>query len=347
MDFYRLGVTPWEDSQLLYHALPRLHRAGVLLLTPVQPCISIGYHQDTEREVDLAGAEGKGIPVFRRESGGGAHYFDENRILYQIVLYDDHPLYRENWENLFRILLEPAREACLTLGVPAEFRPVNTVWVLGRRIAGGHLGAVNGAKIFEGYINLDLDISAIARLLDAATDMLQSERRMRHEASATSLRLELGAGLASTQVCAVLEHHLGALLGPLAEQQVDADLRKAVNELRVRLLSRMWLYSRGQRWHIRGGRFRTGILPQQTCYDAPGGQICAAVRIDEDFDKIVSASFSGNFFIYPVEGLHWLENALENAYVSDAKAAIKRVYTSLNLETPGIKPEDWYNAMGI
>ena len=33
MRLYRLGSVSWQDSQLLYHALPRLGREGLILLS--------------------------------------------------------------------------------------------------------------------------------------------------------------------------------------------------------------------------------------------------------------------------------------------------------------------------
>jgi lipoate-protein ligase A len=71
MKLYRLGTVPWADSQLLYHALPRIGREGLNLLSPASPYVCIGYFQDVEQEVDLEYCREHGIPVFRREVGGG------------------------------------------------------------------------------------------------------------------------------------------------------------------------------------------------------------------------------------------------------------------------------------
>ena len=54
MKLYNLGHVPWLDSQLIYHALPRLGMEGLVLLAPSEPYVCIGYHQDAREEVDLA-----------------------------------------------------------------------------------------------------------------------------------------------------------------------------------------------------------------------------------------------------------------------------------------------------
>ena len=80
MKLYRLETVSWQDSQLLYHALPRLGREGLILLSPGSPYVCIGYHQDAAQEVDMEYCREHNIPVFRREVGGGAVYLDGKAI---------------------------------------------------------------------------------------------------------------------------------------------------------------------------------------------------------------------------------------------------------------------------
>ena len=72
MDLYRLGKVPWQESQLIYHALAHLGREALSLVSPARPYVSIGYHQDAEQEVDLEFCKSRDIPIFRRDVGGGA-----------------------------------------------------------------------------------------------------------------------------------------------------------------------------------------------------------------------------------------------------------------------------------
>ena len=50
MHIYDLGSVSWTDSQLIYHALPRLQREALVLLSPASPYVCIGYHQDLEKQ---------------------------------------------------------------------------------------------------------------------------------------------------------------------------------------------------------------------------------------------------------------------------------------------------------
>ena len=94
MKLFHLRRVDWLDSQLIYHALPRTNTEGILILAPKTPYVCIGYHQNLEQEVDLAYCKENGIPVFRREVGGGAVFLDGDQIFYQIVIHKDNPLAR-------------------------------------------------------------------------------------------------------------------------------------------------------------------------------------------------------------------------------------------------------------
>ena len=89
MDLYNLGTVSWLDSQLLYHALAYLGREGLILLQPGSPYVCLGYHQDAAQEIEVDFLTEHGIPIFRREVGGGAVYLDRGQLFYQLFFSDD------------------------------------------------------------------------------------------------------------------------------------------------------------------------------------------------------------------------------------------------------------------
>ncbi|HID94230.1 MAG TPA: lipoate--protein ligase family protein, partial [bacterium (Candidatus Stahlbacteria)] len=85
MQVLSLGKLPGQQSMLIFHALARMGFEGLVVVSPKIPLASVGYFQDAEKEIDLEYCKSKGIPVMRREVGGGATYLDENQVFYQVI----------------------------------------------------------------------------------------------------------------------------------------------------------------------------------------------------------------------------------------------------------------------
>ncbi len=65
------------------------------------------YRQDPAQELDLEHCRRSGLPVFRREVGGGAVYLDRHQLFWQVGLRRDHPLVSLNREASYRRFLAP------------------------------------------------------------------------------------------------------------------------------------------------------------------------------------------------------------------------------------------------
>src|SRR4030042_4481483 len=116
MFLYDLGSVPWDQSQLIYHALPRLGRESLVLLSPADPYVCIGYHQDLSREVDVEFCEANAIPLFWREVGGGGVYLDNDQLFYQLIIHKDNPLAPGDKSSFYRTFLQHPIEPYRHLG---------------------------------------------------------------------------------------------------------------------------------------------------------------------------------------------------------------------------------------
>ena len=92
MDLYNLGPVGWVESQSIYHALAELGREGLVICYPTTPYICLGLHDDLDHEIDQSYCREQGIPLLRRETGGGVVYLDDRQIFFQLVIRQDNPL---------------------------------------------------------------------------------------------------------------------------------------------------------------------------------------------------------------------------------------------------------------
>jgi lipoate---protein ligase len=101
-----------------------------------KPCaVSIGYFQRLRDEVDLGACSVRGIDVVRRRTGGGAVYHDEyGEITYSLIAPES--LFSKDIRASYRDICGCIIAGLASLGIAAEFRPINDVTVNDRKISG-------------------------------------------------------------------------------------------------------------------------------------------------------------------------------------------------------------------
>ena len=93
---FRLGDIFWEDTQLIYHALANLNIEALVLDSPKEKYVCLGFHQNPDDELDLDYCRNNNIGVFRREIGGGSVWLDNRQVFYNIILRKDNPIFNLN-----------------------------------------------------------------------------------------------------------------------------------------------------------------------------------------------------------------------------------------------------------
>jgi lipoate-protein ligase A len=213
VNLYDLGHVPWLDSQLIYHALPRLGMEGLILLAPAEPYVCIGYHQDAEQEVDLAYCREQGIPVFRREVGGGAVYLDGQQLFYQLLIHKDNPLARRDKGEFYRTMLAPVVGAYRDLGVDARYKPVNDIVTAeGRKISGNGAAEMGDYAVLVGNLIADFDYEMMVRVLRVPDAKFRDKVFKSLRENLTTLIRELGRAPAWEAMTAALVRNFEATL---------------------------------------------------------------------------------------------------------------------------------------
>lgn len=343
MNLYRLGSVSWLDSQLIYHALPRLGMEGLVILRPASPYVSLGFHQDAEQEIDLDYCRAQGIPVFRREVGGGAVYLDGGQIFYQIVLGRDHPLVQGPKEALYRRLLAPVVAVYRDLGLDATFKPVNDILVEGRKISGNGAGEIAESVVLVGNLIADFDYDTMVRVLRVPEAKFRDHVYHSLRGNLTTLRRELGEVPPTTQLEELLVRRFAEVLGPLEPATLPATVRQEVERLEVALTREEWLLRRGRRLPERQITIAAGHHVAQHVHKAPGGLIRATVETAGE--RLVSVDITGDFFFYPPDLPAALSRELAGCPRHEVQAAIAAFYERTGADSPGVTPADLARAL--
>ena len=340
-------TVPPVRSQTVYHAVayamtPETPNT-IILVAPDAPYVCIGFHQEVDKEVNVDFCREHGLPVVRREVGGGAVYLDSNQVFTQWVFHEeDLPM---QVEKRFRLHAEPLVKTYRALDIPAEFHPVNDVQVRGRKIGGMGAAAIGNAEVLVCSLMFDFNFELMARVLKVPDEKFRNKIYQSLQEYMTTLTRELGAAPGKEMVKELYIRECQTLFDDelIPGEFTDPELRE-MEKLDAKFSSRSWLDEKGGL--VRPAvKIHADVWVGETAYKAPGGLIRATVRIRKN--RIDDISFSGDFTLYPQDQLRVLEQILlhqpiENEALMDAA---RKFYEENDVQSPGIEPEDWVNAI--
>ena len=339
---YNLGKVPWADSQLIYHALGNLGREALSLVSPATPYVCVGFHQDTAQEVDLDYCRQAGIPLFKREVGGGAVYLDGNQLFFQLILRRDNLLLPANRDKFYRRFLEPVVEAYRRVGIDARFKPVNDVVTGAKKISGTGVGEIGPCVVFVGNMILDFDFQTMARVLKVPDEKFRDKFAKTMQGNMSTIRQELGPvaeAWTEEKLNAIMADEFAKVLGPLEPAEMDDELRAEMDRLGSIMLTEDWLTRKGRRIPGRKVKVRAGLELVRRTHKAPGGLLRAEWQLVED--RYQGLNISGDIFAFPPSALGSLEQTLEGAPRREAAQMLEDFLERTGAEFPGVAAEDW------
>jgi len=336
------GIRDGRRQIAFDQAMIDAHKAGkipdTIRFLRFPPTVLIGRHQALSREIRLDYCRANGIGVARRITGGGAIYFDEGQLGWELVFHRS-TLGIESLAEATRRICEAAAAGLSRLGVNAKYRPRNDIEVDGRKVSGTGGFFDQDTLFYQGTVLVDMnpaDMTAALnvpqaklarRSLDSAAQRVVTLKELLGAApSLESIRESLLAGFAERLGITLVPGKITASEESLAAQYHDEEIGTEA------FVAEIDDPGAGE-----------GMLAAS--HTGAGGTITAYVRLEgQQRDRIREVLITGDFFVTPPRTVFDLEASLRNVAVADAGAAIERFFAQAKVGLLTVSPADFRTA---
>jgi len=339
IDFGKVGSL---RSLAIFHgvayALKPENPDTITLTRPLDPFVSIGHHQDAEAEVDLEYCNEAGVPVYRREVGGGAVYLDEGQTFWHTIFH--HSRVPSTLTDVYTRFLAGPVLALNRIGIPAVHRPVNDIQVEGRKVGGTGAATIGQSMVVAGSLMFDFNYELMSRVLRVPSEKFRDKVYSTMREYLTTINRELGdeAPDRSDAERILVECFAETLGAEIVQDEPRPDELDAIDRQQERIASKDWLHLEGLPPSGDSVKIAEGVNVIEGVHKAPGGLIRATVAVREGvIDAIV---LSGDFFLEPAQARVDLQHALVGVKHNNDEVlrVVKQQLTGV--DAPGIDAAD-------
>jgi lipoate-protein ligase A len=296
----------------------------------------VGRHQALGQELRLEHCRARGIGVARRITGGGAIYFDEGQLGWELV-FGRATLGIGNLAELTRAICEAAAKGLETLGVAARYRPRNDIEVEGRKLCGTG-GFFDGDTLFyQGTVLIDMNPADMVAALK-----VPEAKRVKHGLDRAAQRIVTLKELLGEELPA-LPAIKQALLAGFARGLGIAPRPGAITKLEEDLARRLHDEEIGTEdfvAEIDDPDAGDGVLSASAT--GPGGTLAAYVRLEGPrASRVREVLITGDFFVTPPRMVYDLEASLRGVPVAEVGAAVERFFAEAPVDLLSIAPADF------
>src|SRR5262245_61509732 len=134
------------------------------------PCVSIGYFQSLEEEIDTEKCKELGIDVVRRITGGGA-VLHEFELTYSFIT----KIYPLNILDSYKRICSSVVECINKLGFGAKYVPLNDIIADNKKISGNAQTRKNKTLLQHGTILLNVDFDKMFSVLKVPSEKIKGK----------------------------------------------------------------------------------------------------------------------------------------------------------------------------
>lgn len=237
--------------------------------------IVIGKHQVLENEVNLDYTNANDIDIYRRPTGGGTIYADENNTMYTMIT--------KRAENFsFKPYLENLIKAMAKLGLEIKFSGRNDLLFEDKKISGVAFLQNKYGVLIHGTFMYDVDIETMIRSITPANEKLISKGIESVRSRVVNLKPYLN-GMTQAELINHFEKEITTKTYVLSDEEI-----KIISEMAKKYESKKWrfqvqpAYTKVLKQRISGGLFN--------------------ITLDLKRGIIENMKITGDFFdLYPIE----------------------------------------------
>jgi lipoate-protein ligase A len=343
MPIFRTIDTGLRDgrAQIAFdEALIELHKAGsvpdTVRFLRFPPTALIGRHQAMSHEVRVGHCKANGIGLVRRITGGGAIYFDEGQIGWELVLSRKRMPMPSLGDYTRAICEAVAHGLSKAFAIDARFRPRNDIEVGGQKLCGTG-GFFDGDTLFyQGTVLIDVDPARMMACLNVPAAKLQKRDLDKAEQRVTTLKSLLGAApeIAAVQQAVLLglRDRLGIEIEPGVPSETEEALAKRIHAETI-----------GTDEFVFEIDSPRGAGVSEASLTGAGGTVAAFVRLEGagGARRVREVLLTGDFFVTPPRMVLDLEAALRGVPVGEVGASVDRYFAASRPDLLSIAPQDF------
>lgn len=304
------------------------------------PTALVGRHQAISRELKLDYCRAHGIGLARRITGGGAIYFDEGQLGWELV-FDRRTLGLSTLAEITQAICTAAASGIERLGVAAAFRPRNDIEVAGRKLCGTG-GFFDGDVVFfQGTLLIDCDPEAVIAALNVPAPKLAKRALDSAAQRIVTLKALLGAQLPSVErikMALVAGFADGLGIEPVWGTTTPGEEALARRAHDDEIGTDAFVFEIDDPNADRR-------LPPGTQITA-GGTVTAYVKLEESGTvRVREALITGDFFAAPPRLVLDLEAALRGVPVREIGLTVEKFFAERRAEVLSVAPADFRAAL--
>lgn len=217
--------------------------------------VVIGKNQIIENEVNLDYLRENNIKLFRRQTGGGTVYADENNTMFSMIA-------RREPNFSFKTYLQHIISAVKKLGVTLEFSGRNDILYEDKKVSGNAFLQNKNGMLLHGTFLYNCDLETMVRAITPADEKLVSKGIESVRSRVTNLKPYLGS-LSQEDVISHFEREITNKEYVLSDAEVAMLLERA-----KKYASKEWIYhqqatyTKRLKGRIAGGMFDLQLLLQ-------------------------------------------------------------------------------------